>query len=216
MRIHTKTTFDMETGAVLEDQFYEHDGPVARADRAAQAAAKQNVSTDQANAGTSQQNAGADRAAIFGTLKNDINHPTGYTPNEINQNLTAAEGGAGGATSSFAGAAGLRANATRNSSGLSGTLDDLARSRAKAASAASGGITADSNKLAQMKRQSAIGEMGNLYGTDTSANLKSMGMSTDAINAMVNAGKSGWLQNTEGVLDTLNNSAKTGAAIAAG
>jgi hypothetical protein len=43
-----------------------------------------------------------------------------------------------------------------------------------------------------------------MYGTDVNAQLKAMGIIPEDINAGLNAGKSGWLQNTEGVLGTLS------------
>lgn len=210
MKITTLIRWDIETGAVLEHDFYEYEGPLALCDRAAQAAAKTNMNSANGVAGQASQNAGQDRGTLFPTLRNDINNPTGFTPNQVNQNLTAAEQGAGGATGSLAGAQGLKANVTRNSSATAGVGDALARARAMAASKATGDITAESNKLGQMKRQSALSGLEGLYGTDNSDSLKAMGLSTDAINSEVNAGKSGWLQNMD---DTITAAASAAKAI---
>lgn len=205
MKIYTQVVLQMtdtigEYLPVSETSF-EYDGPIAKCDRAAQAAAKQNVATANTVAGQAGTNAGQERATLIPTLKNDVNNPTGYTANEQNQQLAAAEAGAGGATSGLTGAAGLMAARTRNTGANPAILDSIARSKAGASAKASEGIAADSSKLAQMKRQSALGGLNNMYGQDVSQQMKAMGLSTDAINAEVNAGKSGWLQNT---LDTIN------------
>lgn len=214
MKITINPTLDMETlQFVSNDGQYEYNGPLSLFDRAAQAQAKQQEQTDTGIAANAGVNASQDRAMILPTLKRDINHPTGYTGNQINQNLTAAEQGAGGATGSLAGQGILNAARTRNTAGLSGTLDDAARAKAMAASKAAGGITAESNRLAEAKRASALRGGEGLYGVDTTAQLKGMGMSTDATNAMVNAGKSGWFQNMTDFMKAASDDAKGVAAL---
>jgi len=42
-----------------------------------------------------------------------------------------------------------------------------------------------------------------LYGTDTSNQLKAMGLQSEDLQNQLAAGRQGWLQNTEGVLGTI-------------
>jgi len=156
-----------------------------------------------------QANAAQDRAAVIPTLKAEINNPTGYTAGAQNKMLTAAEAGGGGATSSLAGKVGLDALRTRNSGGTSALLDSIARAKAGAGAGASERVAADSSKLGEAKKQTALGGVQGMYGTDLSQQMKAMGLvpedinaGTNAVNAQTTAGKSGWAQNLEQGIDT--------------
>lgn len=175
---------------------------VQMCDRAAQAAAKQNIANANSVGGQAGANAGQDRGLLAPAFRNDINNPTGYTANQENAQLTAAEAGSGGATSSLMGGVGLEANRTRNAGATSALLDTLARGKQQAAAGAGEKIASDSSKLAQQKRQAALGGVQGMYGQDVGQQMKAMGLSDEAVNSEVNAGKSGWLQNVEGGLNT--------------
>lgn len=209
MKITINPVLDLETLTwISNDGEYEYDGPLVLFDRAAQAAAKESENTARGLTSSSTVNAGTERGMLIPTLKNDINNPTGLTAQQQNQALTAGEAGAGGATAALEGEAGLAANRTRNTGATTGILDRLARGRQQAAAKTSEGIADTSNKIALGKQQAAKGELAGLYGTDTSAALKGVGATTDAINAAVNAGKSGWLQNTLDTISTLTSGAQ--------
>jgi len=216
MRIHTKTSIDIATGKVLEDQFYEYDGPLALADRSIQGAAQNNAKT----AGTTAAGYGTTAAAIGAplttTLQNDVNNPIGFTPTETNNMLVAGEQGAGGANAGIAGAAGLNAMRTRNSGALSGVLDQSARIKQQQLSQNALGVQNESARLAQQKRASALGGLQGLYGTDVNAQLKAMGIQDQDLQTAIQAGNSGWLQNTMGVIGGVAGAASKVAGIAGG
>jgi hypothetical protein len=216
MRIHTKTVFDIETGRLLSDEWYDYEGPVALADRAIQGAANADAKTAGDTAAGYGSSAAGIGSTVIPTLTRDVTNPTGFTPTEKNQQLVASQQGAGGATAGVTGAAGLAANRTRNSSALSSVLDQAARTKQQALSGNALGIQTADAKLAQQKRAQALGGLEGMYGTDVSAQLKSMGIQDQDLNTAITAGNSGWLQNTEGVLSSLGKAAQTGSDIATG
>lgn len=203
MRIHTETTIDIESGQILSDNWFEYSGPLALADRSQQAAGKQAENSSATTAGNYGSDAGNIAGTVVPTLKNDINNPTGYTPQQSNNQLVAGEQGAGGAQAGITGAADLAATRTRNFGSQAGILDQAARRNAQTLSGNALNVANKSANLAQEKRQSALGGLEGMYGTDVGAQLKAMGIIPEDINSTVNAGKSGWLQNTEGAIDTI-------------
>jgi len=166
-------------------------------DRTLAKQAQTNEQTANTTAGQAANNAGKERASLMPSLKAEINNPTGYTANTEHNILAANEAGAGGATSGLVGQVGLQANRTRNAGGTSNLLDTLARGKQMAAAKGSEGIAAESAKLGEQKKQSALGAMGNLYGTDTSAQLKAMGLANEDVDTELKAKQQGWLQDTE-------------------
>ena len=216
MKIHVLTVIDIETGQVLEDHSYEYSGPVALADRAASGEAQAAQKTAGLNAAGYGAQASAIGAPLTKTLQSDVNNPIGFTPTETNNMLVAGEQGAGGAAGGIAGAAGLNAMRTRNSGALSGVLDQNARIKQQQLSQNALGVQNESAKLAQAKRASALGGLQGLYGTDVGAQMKSMGIQNEDINSQIEAGKSGWLQNVEGVGNMLGNMAKGAGSVMSG
>ena len=209
MRIHTKTVLQMTDDPLIylpiSDEHYDYDGPLALADRSIQQSATSAANT----AGTTGAGYGSTAAAIGApltkTLQNDVNNPIGFTPTETNNMLVAGEQGAGGATSAITGQAGLQAGRTRNSAALSGVLDQAARQKQQQLSQNALGVQNQSAMLAQQKRASALGGLQGLYGTDVGAQLKAMGIQDQDLNTAIQAGNSGWLQNTMGAIGTLGN-----------
>lgn len=173
------------------------------ADRSAQAQGKQAFNTSAGTAGQYGSTAGQVGAELIPTLERDINNPTGYTPTQENNMIVRGEQGAGGATAGATGLAGLNAMRTRNSAGYSGVLDQMARTKQQQLSQNALGVANESANLAQQKRASALRELQGVYGTDVGAQLRAMALEPEDINAEVNAGKSGWLQNAEGIIKTL-------------
>ena len=202
MRIHIRTVLQLTDNPYeylpVSDEGFEYDGPLALADRSAQAQAGAAATTAKNTAGgygTSAQGIGN---FLQPTLQRDITNPVGFTPTEANNMLVAGEQGAGGATAGVAGAAGLNAMRTRNSGALSGVLDQAARTKQQQLSQNALGVQNESAKLAQAKRASALGGLQGLYGTDVGAQMKAMGIQNEDINSEIEAGKSGWVKNIEG------------------
>lgn len=154
---------------------------------------------------------GADASGISSSLTpfltEEMLHPQGIGQAGLSAETAAAEGGAGGAASGLTGIANQRAAVSRNSGGYQAALDDAARQRTKAAADASEGIQAQNQNLEQEQSQEGASELGSMYKTDTSGMLQSQGQEAPDINAETNAGNSGWLQQTMGVLNSLGGAA---------
>lgn len=136
-------------------------------------------------------------------LTGQLLHPTGYSQGDMTQQLNQAQAGAGGADSSIKGDADLMAARSRNPAGFSGALDEAARQRDKAAAGTSEGIAANDAQVKLGQQQDAAKGLSSMYGEDTDAMLKSMGLDTGDINAETAAGNSGWLQNMNAILTAL-------------
>ena len=135
-------------------------------------------------------------------LTQEMLHPQGIGQTGLSAETAAAEAGAGGAASGLTGVANQRAAVSHNAGGFSAALDDAARQREKAAAGVSEGITGENEMLKQKQMQEGAAGLGSMYGTDTSGMLKAESLLPEDVNAEANANKSGWLQNTLGILDT--------------
>jgi len=166
------------------------------ADRSLQNQAEQAAKGASGTASGYGAQAGNLAGTLIPTLKTDITNPTGYSPTETNKMLVAGEQGAGGATAGVTGRAGLTAARTRNTGALSGVLDEAARRKGQTLSENALNVENKSADLAQKKRAEAVSGMEGLYGTDVRAQLEAMGLIPKDIGAGVEAGNSGWYQNT--------------------
>jgi hypothetical protein len=142
-------------------------------------------------------------------LTQEMLHPQGLGQQGVGAEEAAALGGAGGAASGLTGQAMQRAATSRNAGGYQAALSDAARSRDKAAAGASEGIAAGNEQDKMRQQQEGAEGLGGMYKTDTSGMLQAMGQEAPDINSEVNASKSGWLQNTMGILNGLNGAAST-------
>ena len=167
-----------------------------------------NAATTAANTATGL---GAEANGVGSTLTpfltNELEHPQGFGQQDTSAMLSAAEGGAGGANAGLVGEANQQAATSRNAGGFQAALDDAARQRSKAAAGASEGIAGQNAQLKQQQTQDASQGLQKMYGTDTSGMLDAMGQQNQDINSEVNAGNSGWLQNSLNVIKTLANGA---------
>ena len=155
---------------------------------------------------------GTQAATTAGTLTpiltQQAKNPPGLTPEEKNAELVAGAQGAGGATGAVAGEAGLAANRSRNTGSLSAVLDAASRARTQQLSRTAEGVENQNTALKTQQQQSALSQLRNLYGTQVAAQEGNAGQVASDVNAGVNAGNSGWLQNTEGVINTATGAAK--------
>lgn len=140
-------------------------------------------------------------------------HPEGYSPTDTSAMLAAGEGGAGGTNASIAGEANLGAARTGNAAGFTAALDDAARQRGKANAATSEGIAAANAGVKQNQQQQAADALGQTAKMDTSGMLDAMGQVPQDINANVNAGNSGWLQNVTSVMKSLQGAGAGGVRL---
>jgi hypothetical protein len=177
--------------------------------RAAVSQAKNLQRTDASTAAAAGSNAAGNYAAVNPFLTNELRSPEGYSQQDLTSQLSAAEGGAGGATAGLTGAAALMAARTRNSSGFGSALDAAARSRQQALAGSSEGIAANNADLKQKQQQAAASGLSAMYGTNLNAQQGDLSNQDKAIGTEVTAGQSGWLQNA---LAIANTAAKVGSA----
>jgi len=147
--------------------------------------------------------ASADNAQLFPFLTRELNNPQGYTQAQKGSMLGAAAGGAGGAAAGLTTEANLASARNRNSGGFSGALDEAARQQGKNMAQLSEGIAANDANLQQTNQQNAAAGLGKLYGVNTSAQLEAMGLVPKDIEQEINGNQTGWFQNFNQLLQTL-------------
>lgn len=163
--------------------------------------------------------ASADNAQLFPFLTRELNKPQGYTQAQKGAMLGAAAGGAGGATAGLTTEANLASARNRNSGSFSGALDEAARQQGKNMANISEGIAANDANLQQTNQQNAAKGLSSLYGMNSEAQMKAMGLVPEDIQAEVAGNKTGWFQNFNELLQTLQGGAgalkgtKAGGAI---
>jgi hypothetical protein len=178
-----------------------------------------NASSQAGTAATTAANTGAglgaDASAISANLTpfltQEMLHPQGIGQQGIGAEEAAALGGAGGAGSALTGEAMQRAAVSRNAGGYQAALADAARSRDMAGAGASEKIAAGNEQAKLGQQQQGAEGLGGLYKTDTSGMLSAMNQVPEDVNAEVNANKTGWLQNTLGILSAINGSGNAAA-----
>jgi hypothetical protein len=195
----------------VSENSFEYSGPVALADRSQQAAGK----TAQGNENNTAGSFGGQASSITGPLTSQLQkqaaNPTGFNPTDVNNMLVASAQGAGGATSGLTGQADLATARTRNAGGFASSLDEAARVKNRQLSQNNLDVSGANANLKQKQMQDAQAQLGNLAGMDTKAQLSAMGLVPESINATVNAGKSGWLQNMNQTIEAITGGAKNAA-----
>jgi len=170
-------------------------------------AAQSQASNLQQTAGTDAAQSNASAAGVNATLSpfltSELQHPQGFSQGAQTSMLSAAEGGAGGATAGLTGQANLQAARTRNAGGFSSALDAAARSRQQASAGASENIAGQNAQLQNSQQQAAAQGLQGLYGTDSGNALKALGIQDQAIGTESQAGSQGWLQNATSILKAL-------------
>jgi hypothetical protein len=131
-----------------------------------------------------------------------------YDPTQINEMLTAAGAGVGGAAGAATTEAKRNAATTGNASAGTAALDSIARERMKTGAGVSEGVAAnDVTGALGLRQAGAAGESG-LYGENIHGQLAAMGQQATDINAATQASQTGWLQQAEGIANTGANIAK--------
>lgn len=181
--------------------------------RAAVTQANNLQQTDATSAAQSNASAAGVNSTLNPFLTSELLHPQGYSQQDKTSMLSAAQGGAGGATAGLTGQAALEAARTRNGGGFATALDAAARSRQQATAGASEGIAAQDANLKNSQQQSAASGLQGLFGTDSGNALKALGLQDQAIGTETDAGKSGWLQNATGILNAVSGAGKSAAGL---
>lgn len=216
-RFLVNPTFDIETGKLLSHDGESFEDPKILFDRELQKQANTNKKTADTTAGIAGSNATTEGNTVRQQFTNEAQHPEGYAPTDLNNMLVAQQEGAGGANATVTGEGKLAALRQRNAGGFAPALAEA--QRIKGRTLATGGLdVANANaELKQKQQQAGLAGLAGLYGTDTSNQLHAMGLSDQALQDELAAGRQGWLQNTEGVLTALQGAGgktSSGAAFA--
>jgi len=164
-------------------------------DRAAQKEDKAASGTAAGTAAGLQGNANAASATLNPFYRQEMNAQHLFTPGQSSELLNAAGAPLAASAATTAGQARSEAARTRNTSGFSAGLDQAARDRNSAMGMAGQNVAAQDVMGAKQLNQEGAAGLSGLYGTDTGAMLKAMGLRNDADANALEAGKSGWLQN---------------------
>lgn len=196
-------SFSIETGALLSHDGESFETPTLLFDRSVNSTAKSQATQATGTANQSGAQAQQIAGSIIPGLEQQATHPTGYDPTTENNMRVGSAQALGGATSGITGQANLEAARTRNAGGFTAALSEAARDRMRQASANELGIQNTNAQLAQEKQMNAQKELAGLYGTDTSNQLKAMGLSNEDLNTALTAGRQGWQQNAMGWINAL-------------
>jgi hypothetical protein len=153
--------------------------------------------------------ASAEHAQLTPFYQREMTAEHAFDPTQLNEMLTAAGAGTGAAAGAATTEAKRQAATTGNASGQSAALDAIARERMKTGAGVSESIAGKDVEGALQMRQAGAQGMSGLYGEDLKGQLAAMGQESADINTEINASKTGWLQNVEGVIDTGANVANT-------
>lgn len=196
MNFNTKIVIDIESGTILyKDLPHLYDGPVELCDKNAKAKASRAADTATGEGSRYGSEASGVSSTLVPELRREATSPTGFMPEDVNAMLVAGEQGAGGATGALAGEANLSAARSRNTGALSGTLDELARTKTRQLS--ENALNMQGRNAQEKMRQKSEGLHGleSVYGTDVGAQLKEQGLVPEDIDAMLKANQSGWGKN---------------------
>jgi hypothetical protein len=210
-------TLDMETGALVahDGQYFVEDVPL-KFDRAAQAQASNAAQTAGDVGDTEFQQSQAEKGLVVPRLTEWMNAEHLYGPDALNQLLTAAGAGTGGATGALTAEAALQGARTRNTGMLSPEYDALARGKQQSMASASEKIASQDVTGAVARQQDSAKQLGGMADASTEAALKAMGIQTQDINAEIEAGKSGWFQNMTGLISALGKGAQGAGSVLQG
>jgi hypothetical protein len=218
-RITIDPVFDISTGKLLS-----HSGQyeipeneiVLRFDRGATSQAKTQGKQATGEAGASQGRATSEYGTLEPILQREATSPYGMTPLEKSSAITSSGEALGGVNAGLGGEARLNSMRTRNASGFAPALAEAGREKGREQASNQLRINMADAEIARQRQQQALAQLQGLYGTDTSNMLRSMGIANQDLETQLAAGRQGWLQNTEGVINTLSGAAKAAADIQAG
>ena len=138
-------------------------------------------------------------AALTPFFTQEMNAQHSLTPGQENEMLTAAGQGAGGAFGGAEGQINRNAARTGNATGVTKSLDEMARDKAKAAAGTSEGVAAQDVMGAQQLHQQGAQGLQGLYGTDVNAQLGAMKQSAEDINLENQVKGQSWVQQMQGL-----------------
>ena len=117
---------------------------------------------------------------MFPTLRNELINPQGFG-SDMNAINTANQQSIGGSVAGAVGQGNLMAARTGNAGGFAPALDEAARSGARQLSQNAVGTQEANAYLKQQQREQATQALGNIYGENTNATLRALGLGNDAL-----------------------------------
>lgn len=180
--------------------------------RGAQDQAKKTFTESQDAYNTSTANSNALYKQLFPALNQEATSPQGFDPKDLSAMRTAGEQSLGGATAGAVGEGDLLGARTRNAGGFAPALDEAVRSGQRELSQRAVETEGTNAALKESQRQAGLSGLGNLYGTNTSNMLNSLGIGNQSTKTLTDAGQSGWFQNFLGLMTAL----KPGGSVGGG
>ena len=123
---------------------------------------------------------------MFPTLRNELMNPQGFGK-DMGAINTANQQSIGGSVAGAVGQGNLMAARTGNAGGFAPALDEAARSGARQLSQNAVGTQEANAYLKQQQREQATQALGNLYGENTNATLRALGLGNEALGESTNA-----------------------------
>lgn len=206
MRVYTKIEYKiLPEGGLKMVSFdaFDYEGPVAQCLRAEEGAAKAAAGTAAGVGAGLGNTATGELGQVQPFFSREMHAEHGFDPTQINDMLTAAGAGTGAAEGAADTEMQRQAASSGNAAATSMGQDQLARERMKTAAGVSEGIASQDVLGAKQLQQQGAAGMSGLYGENLKGQLDAMGQVSGDINAATNASQHGWLQNTEGVIKTL-------------
>ena len=210
-------SFDIETGKLLSHDGESFEEPQILFERKVQGQAASNKKTADTVAGTAGSEATTEGNQLRQQAESQAQHPTGIAPTDLNNMLVAQQEGAGGANATVTGEGKLAALRQRNAGGFAPALAEAQRQKGRTLATGGLDVANENTRVKLQQQQQALQQLQGLYGTDTGNQLHAMGLSDQAMQDELAAGRQGWLQNTTGVLEALKGAggkAPGGAAFA--
>lgn len=177
--------------------------PVPRNDRSAQATAQNAANTAATTAAGYGTNASGIAAPLTKFATGQMTAPPGYGTADLNSMIGAATAAGSEATGVGQEQAALQAGRTHNLASLSANQDAIAQAASRGVGANVQDILAQNANVKLQQQQQGGNLLQGLYGTDVGAQQSAAGQVPGDLNAKMNAGQGGWLQNTTGILGTL-------------
>lgn len=131
----------------------------------------------------------ADRSKLLPFLQNELTNPQGFGQEELSKMQTQGGQAVSGALGQGKEDAELLASRTGNPAAAAGVIDATSRNAMKQQSDNALDIDARDAALRQQQQQSGAAGLSSLYGEDTAAALKSLGLEDESINAWTGARK---------------------------
>lgn len=181
--------------------------------RAAQNQAKDTFGQAKGVAGQSQSNANSIYGPLLQQYQAEATNPQGIGTTGLNAENTASQQSTGGSVAGSVGQGNLMAARTRNRGSFQVAANDAARAGMARNSQNAVENIASNERLKQVQKQAGLAGQQSLYGQNLQALLAALGAQNQSTNALTEAGKSGWLQNTMGIINTLANAGSAAARV---